>query len=314
MIRRLGLVGSGAFVLLVWFAAAAWSPSAIAETQQDARVFMDTQAWYLELPPCQSLIDCSPVPEVNPYPKDTLHVAVTAGLETARTYVSFSLEAVPPGSRLAGGMLALPVDTNPLDGSLFADQAELVACRVSGTLEPVRGSLAVPPPADCTVSSPATFDAKAGAFKISLAPFASGWTGGTAGLAVLPSDAAVQGRALWHVVFFATQKDSEEAPPITANLAFASGTAPPPPSAGTGFLPPSGVGSIPDTSFGDIGMGGTTPAAQPTAPASRVIPFLGGFAGSGFAYALVWALPLVLLGGFVAIGRALTKDLYRRGI
>ncbi len=36
-------------------------------------------------------------------------------------------------------------------------------------------------------------------------------------------------------------------------------------------------------------------------------------AGQGFlAQSQVWALPLVLLAGFFALGRALTKDLYRR--
>ena len=75
----------------------------------------------------------------------------------------------------------------------------------------------------------------------------------------------------------------------------------------------SGVGSFgsaagsTDTGTGESAEGTTT---QLAAPAST----LAGFAGPGFAYPIMWALPLALLLGLAAVGRALTKDLYRRGL
>lgn len=280
----------------------------------EAKVFMSSEAWYLELPPCQSLLDCGPLIPPATYPKDTLHVAYTSGIETARTYVSFSLADAASGE-LTGGTLTLPVDSNPLHGTLLPDQAEIVACLVNGSVDSVQGSVDVPPPADCSVSSPAVYDATGGIFRVSLAPFVPKWTSGTASLAILPSPNPTFGPAVWHVTFYATMQESKDSPPITATLRFAAGSAPPPPTGTGGSVPSTGGGSGPPVSFDGVGMGSPPTVQPPAAPATRVVmPFLGGFAGSGFAYAIVWALPLVLLGGLGALGRALTKSLYRRGL
>src|SRR5205823_10646462 len=140
-----------------------------------------------------------------PYPEDTLHVSVTAGQETARTYIAFYL----PASNLTGGTLTLPLDTSPSDGSVAPDTADLTACLVTHSFKPVRGSLETPPPANCHVSSPATYDAKHSSFTVDLAAFVSHWTGGTAALAIVPSTTATQGNATWHTVFYATTKSSK---------------------------------------------------------------------------------------------------------
>ena len=95
---------------------------------------MSTEAWYLEPPPCVSLIDCSPASAASPYPKDTLHVSDTAGQETARTYLAF-----PVGKGLFGGTLTLPIDDAASDGSMTPDQATLQACLVTETFKPVQG-------------------------------------------------------------------------------------------------------------------------------------------------------------------------------
>jgi hypothetical protein len=51
------------------------------------------------------------------------------------------------------------------------------------------------------------------------------------------------------------------------------------------------------------------PASAVAAPGS-----IEGLAGQGFAYPIVWALPLALLAGLGAVGRVLTRELYRRGV
>jgi len=179
------------------------------------------------------------------------------------------------------------------------------------------------------VFSVATYDKQAAAFTVDLLPLALQWSGGHAALALLPAKAGAQPGATWHVVFHATTKPSKDAPPITATLlytALSSGSTKP---SGGGFTftaagggggsftsPPSGGGSF-TSSFPPptVTRTTTTTTAQPsTAPALVAPVSLEGFAGPGFAYPAVWALPLLILAGIGALGRALTKELYRRGI
>lgn len=74
----------------------------------------------------------------------------------------------------------------------------------------------------------------------------------------------------------------------------------------------SGVGSFGSAAAATDAAAGEDagPPAQLAAPPSS----LAGFAGPGFAYPIMWAFPLALLVGLAALGRALTKDLYRRGL
>ena len=332
MNRRVpALLASSCLLLLVAVVGAWRGAPAAAASERTVTVFMSSEAWYDETPACVSLIDCSAVPSPSPYPEDTLHVAVTGGQETARTYLAFS-SVVPSGGRLTGGTLQLPLDTESGDGSLAPEQAALVACLVTGEVEPVRGSLAAPPPADCDASSQATYDAKTASFSVDLAPFVEKWRAGVAALALVPSEEARQPSATWRVVFHATTKESKDAPPIVATLAYSMPPPSPSPStvpstppstgSGTGGSLPSGGGS-----FGGGGGGFSVPtttttttttttvgqsAPQPTAVAPPAS--LAGYAGPGFASPIVWALPLLFLVGIGAIGHVLTKDLYRRGI
>src|SRR5205807_2607250 len=86
MTRRVPFLFASASLLVA--AAFGWQgPSAAAAQRTSATVFMSTEAWYDETPPCVSLIDCSTVPTATPYPEGTLHVSITAGQETARTYL-----------------------------------------------------------------------------------------------------------------------------------------------------------------------------------------------------------------------------------
>src|SRR5437660_248691 len=184
---------------------------------------MSTEAWYQEPPPCVSLIDCSAAPAASPYPQDTVHVSVTGGQETARTYLAFRF-LVPFGASLLGGTLSLPVDQDPGAGTLQPDQADMQACLVTGSFKAVRGSLATPPKADCRRTWGAQYDSKTATFTVDLTPFLSAWRSGSAALALLPTKQALQGGETWHAAFFATTKPSKASPPITATLSY---TAPP---------------------------------------------------------------------------------------
>ena len=138
---------------------------------------MSTEAWYQEPPPCVSLIDCSAAPAAGPYPQDTVHVSVTGGQETARTYLAFRF-LVPFGASLLGGTLSLPVDQDPGAGTLQPDQADMQACLVTGSFKAVRGSLATPPKADCRRTWGAQYDSKTATFTVDLTPFLPAWRSG----------------------------------------------------------------------------------------------------------------------------------------
>lgn len=304
---------------------------------------MEVEAWYQPgPPPCDpSLpVGCPPLPPAaSPYPEETLHVAIANGQERARTYVAFSLAAIPVGGQVTGGTLKLPVDADPAHGSFSPEAADMAACFVGVDFEPVRGGLTTPPPTECKTRAPAVYDAGSQSFNLDLSGFAPRWTGQQrAALALFPTDTAIQAGSTWHVVFPATTPTATA--PTTATLTYeppagagtapaassgksggktksTGGSAPPAPSSGGtapigGGTAPSPGGTVP-TGGGGEPASGTAPApAAPTQPAVATSVFLGGFAGRGFAYPQVWALPLAILAGFAGLGRALTKDLYQR--
>ncbi|MGH2685874.1 MAG: hypothetical protein ACRDJP_10465, partial [Actinomycetota bacterium] len=179
---------------------------------------MDVEAWYQHVPPCVSLVDCSALPAASPYPEDTLHVGVSGGQETARTYLAFSLSAIPSKGELTGGTLTLPVDAEQGHGSFTPEQADMVACLVTAEFEAVRGSADAPPPTECRAQAPAQFDASSKAFTVDLSAFAGRLDGPRAALALLPTDAALQARSSWHVAFKATQ--AQPPVPITAEYTY----------------------------------------------------------------------------------------------
>ncbi len=286
-------------------------------------------AWYARAPACMSPIDCTLLPAANPYPEDTLHVALSAGEETARTYISLSF-ILPADAELTGGTLELPVDTDPLHGSVAPETAKMIACLSTKRFKEVRGSLDEPPATKCKVRQGATYNAERGLFTVDLDRFVDEWTGGIAALGLRPSDAALEGTDSWHVVFPAAKQERPDQPAIEATLVytvadqtdddfdFGGGGGDDPQPLDTGG---SSTSSIPGPSFDPFAAPpatqpttGATPAPSPSAVAATepvptaMVP-ISGFAGEGFAYPIVWALPLVLLVLYGAIGRALTKEL-----
>ena len=296
------------------------------------------EAWHNQSPACGVLPDCSPLPEANPYPKDTLHVAASGGQETARTYLAFTL---PPGAVLDGGTLILPVDSNPDHGSLNPEDADFVACLTEPAFKEKRGSLEKPPEVNCDVRRGALYSKKDKSFEVDLSRFDDYWIGPKVALALLPSDKAKNGNETWHVVFPASDRKNEDAPEgdkkkerfITATFEYsleAGGEDDPigtefefdtgggggaPSSGGFGSSSVSSSGGSFDAGSSTSGSG-LTEASAPTEVAStegtqEVAFFAEGFAGPGFAYPLVWAMPLLILVAFTAVGRSLTKELYR---
>src|SRR5204863_134101 len=81
MERRVARLRAGASVLVSRSVSFAWRGAAASAAAGGGPTYMSTEAWYLEPPPCVSLIDCSPASAASAYPKDTLHVSDTAGQE-----------------------------------------------------------------------------------------------------------------------------------------------------------------------------------------------------------------------------------------
>ena len=321
LVRSLLLAGFAVFGI--------WPAVAGAAPKDSVTVQAEKEAWYQTVPPCLSLVDCSALPAASPYPENTLHVEIANGQERARTYLTFSLSEIPSGSELLGGTLTLPLDADPAHGGFSAEEADMVACLVEAEFEPVRGSPNKPPETLCKTSAPAVFDAEAASYKVDLDPFVGRWGGGRAALAILPSDTAAQGGSTWHVTFPAKAEGAPTSIALTLDYAAPEEKAPAEGVTGGGGgvtnpLPAVGSAVPPAPAPGEAPVapadGATPPVVQPTAPtAPPVAPVAGGnqpipsgFAGPGFAYPQVWALPLLLLAGYSALGRSLTKDLYRR--
>ena len=333
--KHLSLLGC-AVVLIMALGSA---PAAGETTREEIEVTTTKAAWFAQAPPCTA-IDCSVLPLVSPYPEDTLHVSVSGGQETARTYVAFPI----PIDDVVGGTLELPLDADPANGSVSPETANFIACPAATKFEPVRGSFAEPPKTQCRISKAAKYDEKETMFTVDLARFVGQWKKDEAAIALVPSKAALEGGETWHVVFPAGDDQAEATPPpeqqqpppeIIATLEYlaeevtldpdlsfeTTGDTPvEPATSGGGFSSSSGpsfdngtgfTGAQPSTEeVPDV----STPTELPVEEAAPVVSFIEGFAGPGFAYPIIWALPLLLLVGLGAVGRALTKDLYRRGI
>jgi hypothetical protein len=280
----------------------------------------------------------------NPYPEGTLHVGVTGGREAARTYFTLDFSVLPTGAPLQGGTVVMPV-AGADAGTTAVELADMVACLVRGTVEPTEaGQPEAAPEADCTTSSPLTPDDEHASFTVDLAPFADRYTGvGDLSLAVLPSEEAVEASETWRVAFNGSERESDDAEPITAEIRYgtAEEPAPPPPpappasSAESEPAPPaepfvaeppapapaepftpttSGGGgfSDPPPSFADSEIdvveepqvvGEEEPAPAADEPTEAVL-----ISDGGYAYPQVWLLPLALLGVSTLLVRSLSDD------
>ena len=268
----------------------------------------------------------------SPYPADTLHVGVVGGTETDRTYLSFDLTSIAMDASLTGGTLTVPLDTAPTDGSQSANSAHVDACPMSAPFRSVQGSFAKPPPATCTVRAPASYADTGGPARlvVDLSPLVSQWSRSSAALALVPSQAAVDGHESWHVVFSARTRANPPSPPASALMKYSvAGPAEPdatneepaainapPITNGPLFSPPvvleperAALPEVVATPPAAIAFASPAPA-EPAAPVSEQPAALVSSTGPRpYQYPLVWLAPLALLAGVAAIGRAFTRDL-----
>lgn len=332
------LLGLAAPLVLLSGSPATAVPPKTEAASGTATVGLSSDAWYSTTPACTaSPTGCLPAGPPSTYPAKTLHVGVGAGQEESRTYLVLDLASLPVSTSLTGGSLRLPVSSG--DGSRAPETASFMGCLVTEPFkDDVQGSSAVPPKVDCKkATAPAKFVAGAGdapaAFTLDLSPFAAAWASGSAnqGLALIPGG-EISPTSVWHVAMSARDRKVEPAMHISATVSFTSSsavtddsfTSPPPedqfvapPPADAGFssggesfaAPPLASTFVPESPVAAVGpaIGGAGPAAAPVLAAPALVNTA--FSPGGYAYPIVFLLPLLLAlaGGLLA--RALTRDL-----
>ncbi len=322
------------------------SPASAASSVQAAP---SSEAWYQLNPTCSTPAGCqappaapaAPVPAppaplpvavptgvpTSPYPAGTLHVAVTAGTETARTVLGLPTD-------VAGGVtaaqLSVPLDLDPADGSAMPETAKLLVCLTKAPVVSVEGSLDAPPTTDCGKTTPLAYVATPEPhLQADLAPLLSALPGAT-GLVLLPDRARLTPTEAWHVVFSTTGRgDSTKTGPavlqVTPVDAPPSTEEQPPPADAAPAVGPVDVPLEASAPVADVEpeLGGTavalpvTEPGLPDQPAAQLAPAANTVAlpesiRVGYAYPGVWLLPLALLVVVPLVGRALTADLTLR--
>lgn len=312
-------------------------PVRVAEAQSTATVSPSAESWYRPLPglpaeasSCDLPTGCAPgLPDApvalpSQYPAGTLHVGVSGGLEESRTYLTLDLATIPTDQIITGGVLKLPLAAEPEAGVVAPETATLRACLVEDfVIDGVEGEPTGAPTVDCSISSDAEFvaagDEELAAYRIDLEPFAESWSSqGAASLALVAGEAPAPSEA-WHAAF--SRRDREgatERARIVADFELGPAVAP---SADDGLVDPAptAVGSfvIPvdaSASFAVPPLDAPPVAPSPSedAPAAVVTaqttPIVSVVVG-GFAYPVIFVLPLLV--GFVAAwtGRAFTRDM-----
>lgn len=314
---------------------------ALAANGGTAMAGMQVEAWYATLTSdaCESPadLDCSQLPSVEQYPKDTLHVGVHGGKPTALTVVEVDLFGanIAASMEVVGGTLSLPVDTAPSDGSLGHENAKLLVCGVTEFFTGGNAQLKQPPKTECDkASAPAKYSAESNTFAVDLKPFAAKWAAGDSpALAVIPAPEAATGNETWHVAFWGKDygqaeddlgvgAGNEEPKPITAKLKYEpnageSTTTPlPPPELSVDLGGPPELGEVapPPEPAPELDLAAPKEVEQVKATPGDAPPKVLADSGPsfrtvGYMYPIAWLMPLLLLIGFAVTGRALTKKL-----
>jgi hypothetical protein len=281
-----------------------------------APVALGAEAWYSSPQLCLIPQLCLPIssPLAATYPAGTLHIAAAAGNESARTYLS--LRRLPKGTTVTTGILRLPLDTSPLDGSLAPDLAKIKACTTSLPIRAVEGSTAKPPATDCTdAPTSRIIGTPASELDIDLGPIAHRLSTPGAGLALLP---VLSVGVTWDVTVSSDRrpKSSTTTPVLilttTSNSSGSTPSAPsspPTPTHSRGTDP--GTVAIPSGPV-DIGPELTEPPPATVSPpqiAASVPVAYRRLAPHGFDYPVVFLVPLLILAALLGFGRQLTRPL-----
>ena len=295
-------------------------PAAYADSQ--TTLSPTAEAWYQPNPSCAAPTGCPPAgpPPNSPYPAGTLHVGLTAKQETARSYLALPFATVT--EMITGGTLTVPLDVTQNDGSSNPSTAKIQVCFTSVSVTAVEGSFDAPPKVDCSTAVPAAYVEKpVPHLEADLGAIASKLSSVT-GLVLLPDATKAGPTDSWRVVFSShSRADAAKTPPATATLSIAD------PPANSPDQPP--VVTLPDSSnqtFGGIepatGTGfaaapavdvptaqaPTVTAPQITAPVTAPVSVARTIT-VGYAYPIVWLLPLAFLLLVPLAARALTRDL-----
>ena len=286
--------------LLVGLAVVPGSPA----RAESADAKPEVEAWYAAAPSCVLPIGCAPtqvLPTIARYPAGTLHIGVTAGTEDSRSYVKLGTTGLPAGAQVTGGVLTVPL-AGAEAGTVQAETAQVLACFTSSEVVASEGTFAAPPAIDCTTSALATYaPGPPPVLTVPLEAFAARWAEGEAnnGIALVPAPGASPG-ATWHVAF---AKGT-----AAATLEYATGV--------TDVAPPIEPEPLIEDGFEAIPLGVPVGPAAPLSSAApirdqarqpaQVAPVFS-VSGPGFAYPVVFALPLVLLGLGGYLGWALTR-------
>ena len=321
----------GAAVLVAGSAALGFVP--VAAAAAPVTLTPTTEAWYQPNPTCAAppgcvstgILPAAPPATLptSPYPAGTLHVGLSAGQETARSYLALPLSALT--GTVQSATLDIPLDTSANDGSSSPETSHVQACLFSGPLAPADGSVDAPPTTSCRTSAALSYQAApAPHLHADLGPLSAELPSAT-GLALLPDATKSTATDSWRVVFSAhTRTDSAKTAPAAVAVVVDE------PAAGGGL--PADVPTQPTTGIAVQPAPNTGFASQPMVPTAPLVP--GGAptvaAGNppvagvpvaaprtvtvGYAYPVVWLLPLGLLVVVPMIARLLTSDLTRRRV
>lgn len=318
------------------------TPAAGAPTSGEKTVGVAEQAWYLdnEASPCAALTCPEGLPtSASPFPPGTLHVGVEGGRPNAHAYLRPQLARVPPGSRVVGGVVHLPVSADPQAVTVAPEQARITACPVTEAFpDGVEGGLTPAPAFDCAkLAVPAKFVAAESTFTVALDQFLTLWESGLPelGIALLAFEPAPQ--ESWQVSF--SGKGAEVTPRIRATLVYEpdDGGAPRTPAQQPDTTPsrpgpsvdPAPAPGQPAPPISSGGVSSDVPLSVPPAESEPLVaapvidaPAVAGTATAGqpvtlvrgywYRYAGVPFLPIIIALGMRAIGTSLTRPLTPR--
>lgn len=291
-----------------------------------ASVGIGSEAWYNLPATCTLPSGCVPIPNV--LPAGTLHVGVAAGLTTSVTALLLDRGSLPAGASIMSGTLSLPIDTNAADLSLKPETAGFKACLLTAAFKPGEGLTTPPPASDCTTSNPAIYEPSPVArYTVDLTPFLQAWSSGAAdhGISLEPFSTAKTDMANWQVVFFSKSNSKASArskisavmdyvtkPPTTATTTPGTTPAVVPQADGATKTPVTTTTTTGAATVVSTPVTTTTPQVAATTTKSTTASATSGFAGQGYAYPVVWLLPIALAGAAAWIGRLLTKNSPKR--
>lgn len=323
--RRLLFAAAG-LSMGVAVVAGAPAPAAVGEV---VRAHTAVEAWYTApaaAPACDTAAALCPAPLLPAEsPPSTLHVGVANGAETDRTFLVLDLTELPDDAEPVAGVLVLPL-ADPHAGAAAPDAAALLACAVQEAVQPASGAVGPGPSFDCATSSPGLYlppapGREAGAFVVDLAPFLQDWAAGelpALALVAAPSSLG-EPTAAWHLAF--DGRGTPEGPsPIGADIEVAPRRSP----SKTTTEPVGVVADDEPSPWLDAAplVPVPRPSLLPEAPPEARVEQLEAagrtdaghrfFRPSGFAYPLLFVLPLVFVVLFGVLSRSLVADIPRR--